>query len=488
MFEPWEAGDGCKARPIRVERIADDLRNFRKAEQRRLAIDDPALSVSAAPIRASALPKGRQVQHTMWGCSASKVACRHTLPRSKAAALDIIVQNMNRWVCSLGAAVVKRAESLVCFRGVHPTTGERRDAIALLVFSRHQPQIHFYAMCKIKDAPLAGAAPEVMPEVPFVASIKVVPSRMSTLWASVCIKTNEELALEMAATHMDWSIVPLQWRLQEGAAPLLDHVVEKIGDAFDPKAKPPRALAQEATNFIDQLMVGSDPVAAGIRAARVAMASGASPGRRGAAPIDSIAAGGEAEVEAVEAELFADMPFDVLDDVHRELCGDPLPLDDLGAAPTDDDWLLDEDDSSEEAGVAPGPDWEAIDRAIAHCHVDRKTGVVTCSLPPWNAYTKIGRITRWGPRKQKDKQKWSISCCCHMHTNCKTKARLVRHCSRDTLLKWLFTGKIVYPCEHWSERKWWGEAHAPGFLAIHHFEPPPSPPGEDFLSSDGDGE
>ena len=190
VFEPWEAGDGCKARPIRVERIADDLRNFRAAEQRRLAIDDPALSVSAAPIRASALPKGTQVQHTMWGCSASKVACRHTLPRSKAAALDIIVQNMNRWVCSLGAAVVKRAESLVCFRGVHPTTGERRDAIALLIFSRHQPQTHFYAMCKIKDVPLAGAAPVVMPEVPFVASIRVVPSRMSTLWAS-CLYEDE---------------------------------------------------------------------------------------------------------------------------------------------------------------------------------------------------------------------------------------------------------------------------------------------------------
>ena len=73
---------------------------------------------------------------------------------------------------------------------------------------------------------------------------------------------------------------------------MLDHVVEKIGDAFDPKAKLPRALTEEATNFIDQLIVGSDPVAAGIRAAAVDKASGASPGRRGAAPIDSIDAWG----------------------------------------------------------------------------------------------------------------------------------------------------------------------------------------------------
>ena len=66
----------------------------------------------------------------------------------------------------------------------------------------------------------------------------------------------------------------------------------KIDDAFDPEAKAPRALAEEANRFIDQLIVGSDPVAAGIRAAADAMASRASPGRRGAAPKGSIAAWG----------------------------------------------------------------------------------------------------------------------------------------------------------------------------------------------------
>ena len=117
---------------------------------RRQALDDPALHVDAAPKRASALPPGLEVQHTMWGCFASKHICRVTLPPSTAAALDLIVQSMNRWVTSLGAEVVRKAESLVCFRGVHPTTGERRDVIALLVFSRQQPQIHFYARCKTR--------------------------------------------------------------------------------------------------------------------------------------------------------------------------------------------------------------------------------------------------------------------------------------------------------------------------------------------------
>ena len=56
-----------------------------------------------------------------------------------------------------------------------------------------------------------------------------------------------------------------------------------------------------------------------------------------------------------------------------------------------------EGDESPEAGVAPRPD--PIGEAIAHCHVDRKTGVVTCSLPPWNTLQKLGRITTW-PRSQ----------------------------------------------------------------------------------------
>ena len=50
VFEPWEAADGGEAYPIPVEAIADDRRSVRKAEQRRLAFDDPAPSVGVAPI------------------------------------------------------------------------------------------------------------------------------------------------------------------------------------------------------------------------------------------------------------------------------------------------------------------------------------------------------------------------------------------------------------------------------------------------------
>ena len=52
-----------------------------------------------------------------------------------------------------------------------------------------------------------------------------------------------------------------------------------------------------------------------------------------------------------------------------------------------------EGDERAEAGVTPGPD--AIDEAVAHCHVHRKIGVATCSLPPWDAMHQINTNAKY---------------------------------------------------------------------------------------------
>ena len=434
----------------------------------------------------------------MWGCFASKQICRVSMPRSLAAALDTIVHKMNSWVGSLGAEVVKKVESLVCFRGVHPLTGRRRDIVALLLCRRAQPNIHFYAICDIK-----GASPEVvvdtMPEaLQFIASIRVVHSRMSKHCDSIDIKTNEELAHEMALSQMEWRLVPLHWCLPEGASgtsPLLDHVVTMVADAFEPKAKVARRTAITADDFLDQL--DSDPIAAGVSAALVAEAagSGASPclprlfadGGRG---MDA-EAGVEAEA-GMEAELFADVEEDVLDDFHQELFGELLPLDDMEDSPDDDDSFVDDDDaaeeSAEEAGAAPEAevDYEAaaaraaaararaIDEAVAHCHVDAD-GTVTCALPPWNAMTAIGLISTW-PKEREDMQRRNISCRCYMHMSCTSPAKVFRSVRQDTLLRWLLSGTPVYPVASNMQRNEWGAAHKPSWLGIFAQAPPPSPP------------
>ena len=101
LFEPW-AGCGCCARPVPIDAVADDIERVPYREAVRLAYDDPALHVLQAPVRASALPKGVEVQHGVWGCFAAKRICRVTMPVSRAAALDILVHRMQDWVGSFG--------------------------------------------------------------------------------------------------------------------------------------------------------------------------------------------------------------------------------------------------------------------------------------------------------------------------------------------------------------------------------------------------
>jgi hypothetical protein len=346
-------------------------------------------------------------------------------------------------------------------------------------------------MCDILGVPPEDDVLETMPEaLPFVASIGVGPCRMSHMWRSIDVKTNEEVALEMARAHMEWRIVPLQWRLAEGASPLQDHVVTGVEGAFVQKAKVDRQLLKDADDIIDQLVADPDPVAAGVRAAMPdAASSGAPPGQLGVPTMQSIIAAGEA---GAEAELFFDMADDVVDDLHVLLFGEQLRMDGPGVPPSNDDFLAEEDDAAEEgvpeAGVAPEEDGAAaagvppapspIDEAVAHCKVDKKTGNVTCSLPPWNAMEKIGRITTW-PEKQKNKQLRNISCVCYMHSNCRSPARVVRSCRRTTLLRWLLTGKLMQPLYSEGQRYEWGTHHPPCFLGIFAAAPPPSQPPSD---------
>ena len=156
---------------------------------------------------------------------------------------------MQSWVDSLGADVVKKSESLVCFRGVHPVSGCRKDIVALLIFNRHQPTIHFYAKCDIRGVS-PSAALETMPEAfPFIASVRVVRSRLSGQWDSIDVWTSEEIAQDMVLRQMEWRVVPLQWCLPDGASPLLDHVVTNVDGAFEPKAKVARRKMAEADDF-----------------------------------------------------------------------------------------------------------------------------------------------------------------------------------------------------------------------------------------------
>ena len=482
-FHPW-VGCGCRARPIPIEAIAEELSSSVKGDRKSFAYDDPSLSVKDAPKRASSLPPGSEVQHGMWGCSASKLVCRVVMPRSLAAALDALVHRMNSWVAALGADVVKQSASLVCFRGVHPSSGLRKDVIALLIFSRRQPTMHYYAMCNIKGVTPLAPSPETMPDdPPFVASLRVVKSRMSDCWSSFDIMTSEEVAHELVKTHMTWSIVPLQWRLQDGGSPLGDHVVLRYEGPFEPKAKLPRDKVVEVDDYFDQLSADGDPIAAGIRTLLGASpATGVPPGcSRSALLVDAASAASLLDEAAVEAELLEDLDDDEFEDLHEELFGPPIDLDDGGVAPIvsveslaetvpegpNGEVLVDDDDTNRGGGdpPLPGPDPPlveamSIDDAITHCHIS-DSGYVSCDVPPWDAVTTLGRITTWP--KQKPEAERSISCRCYIHTQCFSAAKRTKHCSRDILLRWLLSGQIPAPDSSRDRKRDWGDMHKRDF-------------------------
>ena len=359
-FEPW-AGCGCSTRPLPIEAVADEISSLATADRAKVAFSDPKLAVMGAPPRASTLPPGKEVQRGMWGCFATKLVCRETIAPSLAAALDTMTRNMQSWVDSLGAEVVRKSESLVCFRGTHPVTHRRKYLVALLLFSRKQPSIHFYARCDIIKGASPSAALATMPEaLPCVASIRVVRSRLSSKWASIDIKTSEELAYEMVLSRMEWAIVPLQWRLPDGASPLLDHVVTKLDGAFEPKQKIARDKVVTADDdVLDQLLTDSDPIAAGLRVAREAKAKaaawGAAPQLQGAPPFHSIPIDDDEAGMEEEAELFADMEVDPLDDLQQEFFGEPMELGEIGEALGEVEDILDGQEVDEPVGEGAAP-------------------------------------------------------------------------------------------------------------------------------------
>ena len=113
---------------------------------------------------------------------------------------------------------------------MHPTTGSRKDVVVLLLMTRQQPAIQFYARCAIAPGHLEDMdGAQVLPEgLPCVVSLRIVESRLSTSPRGVDTCPSEELAQQLASSRMSWSIYPLTWHMPDRRQ-LLDHVVTSVG-------------------------------------------------------------------------------------------------------------------------------------------------------------------------------------------------------------------------------------------------------------------
>ena len=329
VFSPW-CGGGSVDKPIPVQTIADYISDTPYQTLAQLSRSDASLEVHTATPRVSSLEGTPwQQQHGMWGCYASKLACRATVPGPVADSINHITEHLESWVASLGAGAAQKCDSLACMRGVHPTTGSRKDVVVLLLMARQQPSMQLYARCAIAPAcPEDQDGARVLPEgVPCVVSLRIVESRLSTSFLVVDICSSEELAQQLARSGMSWSIYPLTWHMPEERQ-LLDHIVTSVGERFVPKK------AKKASRVLrpgeEDPVLDDDPLAAG-RAAASACRGGASPCMppNGAAPVamEAVAAlawDWEDDLFSADGELFGDLPADVAEDLREELFGPAL--------------------------------------------------------------------------------------------------------------------------------------------------------------------
>ena len=247
--EPRWCDRGAAEAALPVETISDYLQQNPFEARRRLAEHDPALWVHSATPRASTLPEGAAVQHSMWGCFASKKVCRAVLTRSRLLAVNDISGRLTDWVDSLGKDAASACQALACLRGVHRPSGERLDVVLLLVMARQRwPKLQFFARCSVpenEDVPGQDVIPD---SFPFVASLRVGPSVISPAYSSVKIVTNETLAEELAEFDMAWKLHPLRWDFPADSHRLTDHAVTGIGAAFiPPQGKKRKASRVEPT-------------------------------------------------------------------------------------------------------------------------------------------------------------------------------------------------------------------------------------------------
>ena len=325
VYSPW-CDQGSAEKPIPVQTIADYISETPRKTLTQLSRSDARVEVHTAKPRTSSLEgEPREQQHGLWGCYASKLACRATVPGPIADSIDNITDMLASWVQSLGAGAAQKCDSLACMRGVHPTTGLRKDVIVLLLMSRQQPSLQLYARCAIDMEDAAGAdGAEVLPEaLPCVVSLRIVQSRLSSHFRAVDICSSEELAQQLATSELLWSIHPLTWHMPADRRQLQDHIVTGVGERFMPKEKKTSRVHRPGRDGDENPVLCDDPLAAG-RAAAAARSGGASPSAfsgLAAAVMHDLGALDLGAEDPADGDVFADLPADVVEDLREEIFG-----------------------------------------------------------------------------------------------------------------------------------------------------------------------
>ena len=395
-----------------------------RSDRSKAARHDPSLFVVGAVQQRVA--KLRAEDASVFGCYANKKnICRHSLPAVRARELDSLCLRFNVWVDDLGAPVAREAESLLWLKGQDDDLfgeGDRVDMVVLLVDPVYQPKMQYWARCCLLGED--GVAQFRMPDAwPVVVSICSREARLSPNFRTLDLVTSDELALQLTSGTEVWQLIPLVWEFADTDS-VLDMVITGAGEPFVKAPKVPKTKV--ATVDLAAEVDVADPIAHG-RAGAWASTSAVRPAEPAgpAEPADGPSDGADDE-EAfadmgahAEAENVVGLSADVLEDIHEQMgfvmcVGEPV--DAFGVGDEDKEAALEvamvDSDVDEECEAAEAlfpveapPEAASFDRvppSIEECimgAVVSDLGYVALSLPPWDQFPAVGRITTW-PKDQ----------------------------------------------------------------------------------------
>ena len=399
------------------------------------------------------------------------------LTASRSRALGDITGLLTEFTNSLGKDVVKKCETLVCFRGVHPTTNRRRGVCTLLVMARYgNPILQFLAKCSVYNH--QGEQVDVLPAAtPFTARVRVGGARMSSSAQAVETCTSEELCLELVMSGMSWTIVPLKWEVPPDDK-LMSHTVVSLGEPFVRQRHVARRKPNDEVMPIDtdDDLFNVDPLQHGYQlgSQMVNQRPRVAPNEPAHSAAPPVADAEFADYDGGMSELFEGVPPEVVDAVSDEM------LDSSGVHVEDEEpeqALFDtvapgEDGASDSEGFAEAADTEHQELASPAAYTPTEAlafttisplGYVSCSVAPWDARPCIGRVTDWPNSKPREQRSCQASC--YLHTRCRTPAKLRRVVSDQQLLLWLLSGSVE-PDASGPRRAVLGSQHTAMFPAV----------------------
>ena len=475
---------------VPAEVVMNEYESSSSSTRRELAIHNPDLVIAATGIQNRVLDvhdvnddpdeiteSGAQPRVKICSCwEAKKNVCVANLDETVRNRMAAIRETLKDF-CNTLPKDCNECEHMLLLRGSNRDEDSDRDAIDVivwLVLRRLLPKVQYVARVALRES---GSLAFVSPAFPFLVEITTRTSRTDARQQAVHLCTSDELALDLARLKNKWVLRPVHWEEVHAEGSLLVARVVGLGEAFVPKrhAKQ-RRTTQSMSDILDEI-AGDPSEFAGPRGRGATSSAPVTEHAEEAVDVEDVLEDGMGMVDELMDGMPPEFREDVLDEIEEALgaiVAEELAADDLldasskGAPMPTDDCLesregpvLESDDdavrvekwaadlssstgpstsgaSSSCGGSKSGGIPLSIDEVLLASVVMDDSGYVTCSLPPWNAWATLGRLTTWPADVPMEKRNVSLKC--HMHPKCSTPVRRRKNVTDKEMICWLLHG------------------------------------------------